>query len=145
MHRALLEARSAARAPGEVELVSIAGAELDARSLRTGAEASFALEAVPAGQAPARLVGRLTGREPADHLAERLHSRLDRKLGLQAASGIAEIPEVEQVERSGIMLRSGGRDHTAQICVDVRRGFLAVPDAHRHGALAGHHVTAGEE
>ena len=44
---------------------------------------------------------------------------------------------------SVVLRRARGRG-AAQPGVDVARGLLAVPDADRDGALARHHVAAGE-
>src|SRR6266540_3345613 len=70
VHRALLEAGSAAGAAVVVEPVAVTLTQLDHRVLGAGAQAAVAFEAVAARQAPAGLVDRLRGGEAADHLAE---------------------------------------------------------------------------
>src|ERR1700729_3549089 len=105
VHRALLVARRAARAAVIVELVAVPLTELDHRVLRARPEAPIALAAVPAREAPMRLERRLLRREAADHLAEISDALGQLELGLLAAGGIAEVPQVQLLERSRGMLR----------------------------------------
>src|SRR5450755_3024808 len=127
MHRALLEARPAAGALVVVELVTMPDAQLDHRVLRAGPEAAIALAAVAARQAAACLVGRLLLGQAADHLTEARDALRWRRLGLLAAGGVAEVPQVEHVEGHRPVLVSTGRRHAAQPRVDVPGGLLAVP------------------
>src|SRR5664279_4948568 len=105
VHRALLEARPAAGTTVVVEPVAVPDAELDHRVLRARPEAAVALEAVPARQAPPRLVARLLDRQTAEYLGEVGDPLVGRELGLVAARRVAEIPEMQQVERRRLVLR----------------------------------------
>ena len=91
-----------------------------------------------------RLVVRLLGGQPADDLAELGHPLLQFEFGLGAARGVTEVPQVQHVERRKVVLGWPLEGGLAQVGVDVPGGLLAVPDADRDGALAGHHVASGE-
>src|SRR5271165_5478716 len=138
MHRALLVARAAAGALVVVELVPVTDAELDHRVLRARAQAAVALTAVAAGQAAARLVRRLLLRQPAEYLGEVRGPLLRWGLGLLAAGGVAEVPQIQHVERDQIVLGRADRRGLAQPGVDVPGGLLAVSHADRHGPLGRH-------
>ena len=128
VHRALLVARPAAGAAVVVEPVAVPDAQLDHRVLRAGAEAAVALEAVAARQAAARLVGRLllaTARRP-PRRSPRRAPRLE--LGLLAARGVAEEPQVAACRTSpaGAWARSPAsapRSHASM----WRAAFLPCP------------------
>ena len=85
------------------------------------------------------------GRQPGEHLVEGLHAGGRVEPDLLAALVHAEVPEVELVEGrervlGGVLVGLG-----AQPGVDRAGGALAVPGAHRDGALAGHRVATGED
>ena len=98
VHRALPLTAAAAGAQVVVEPVAVADAELDHRVLRAGAEAAVALEAVPAGQAAARLVARGVRVQAGDDLLERLHPGRRVEGGLLPLAVVAEVPQVQQVQ-----------------------------------------------
>src|SRR3984957_7783220 len=144
MHRALLIARAATGAPVIVELVPVAGPELDHRVLGTRAQAAVAFAAVAARQAAACLVGRFALGQAAEHLAEIRDPLLRGDLRLLLAGGVAEIPQVQVAERDRLVLGYVCRGRFPQPGVDVLGRLLAVPHTDRHGALGRHHVAAGE-
>ena len=137
VHRALLEAHGAAGAAVVVELGSRARAQLDHRVLRAGAEAAVALEAVAAGQAAARLVGRLGSpsarRPPRRSLSTRCSGASS---GCCRRVGVAEVPEVSLSKSPASCFGRLGSTAAAQPGIDVAGRLLAVADADRDGALA---------
>src|SRR6056297_4153791 len=140
----LLVAGGAAGAQAVVEAVAFAGPELDDGVLRAGGEAAVALVAVTAGQAARRLVPGLRFRDGGDDLAEVLRPRCRRALRFRLRESPLVEAQTEHVPRYHRVLRRGLVALAAQPCVDMARGFLAVPHAHGDGALGGHHVAAGE-
>src|SRR6476660_6039371 len=135
MHRALLVTRAAAGALAIVELVPVAGPELDYRVFGTRAQAAITLAAVAARQAAACLVRRLALGQAAEHLAEISDPLLRFGLRLLPTGCIAEIPQIQVAERDKFVLGRIHRRGSAQPCVDVLGRFLAVPHPDRHGAL----------
>ena len=86
----------------------------------------------------------LVGGQACDDLPEVLHPGRRLPLGLLAPVVVAEVPEVELVERRQRVLGAGRERLAAQVGVDAARGLLAVPDPDRDRALARHRVAAGE-
>src|SRR5262249_25176729 len=144
VHRALLVADPAAGAAVVVEPVPVPGAELDHRVLRAGPEAAVALEAVPAGQAAARLIDRLVRGQPAGDLAEVGPARRYGTFGLNGGGDVGGVPGVQPVEDREIVFGAVHHGCPAQVGVDVAGRLLAVPGAHGDRPLGRHHVTAGE-
>src|ERR1019366_3487695 len=144
VHRALLKARSAARAAVVLKPVAVSRAQLDHRILRARTQAPIALAAVPARQAPLRLERRLLRRQATDDLLE-IRDALGRlQLGLPATGSIAEVPQVQHLKRCQRVLGRALGLAATEPGVDLVRGPLAVPHADRHGALTRNHVPAGE-
>src|SRR6187397_105103 len=147
VHGALSVTGGAAGAAVVVVLVpvgSVALAEADDGILGARAEAAVALDAVAARQAAPRLEMSLVGGQAGDDLPEVLHPGRRLPLGLLAPVVVAEVPEVELVERRQRVLGAGRERLAAQVGVDAARGLLAVPDPDRDRALARHRVAAGE-
>ena len=107
MHRALFEAGRATGAAVVDELVAVVAlSHLGDRVLRAGAVAAVAFEAVAARQAPAGLVLGGLFRQPADHLVEPGDAAFGREVGLSAARGVTEVPQVQLVEAGRRMFGS---------------------------------------
>src|SRR5579859_5019456 len=104
MHRTLLIARAATGAPVIVELVPVAGPELDHRVLGARAQASVTFATVAARQAAACLVGRLALGQATEYLAEIRDPLLRGDLRLLPAGGVAEVPQVQVAERDQLVL-----------------------------------------
>src|SRR5450755_3763257 len=121
MHGALLIARPAAGAAVIVKLVAVSLPELDHGVFRARPEAPVALTAVPARQAPVRLERRLLRREAAHHLLEIGNALGQFELRLLAAGGIAEVPQVQHLERRQRVLRWVLRLFPAEPRVDLPR------------------------
>src|SRR5262249_3967098 len=142
--RALLGAEPAPFAEIVVELESVAGPEFDHGIVGTNSVAVVALEAVAAGEAPARLIERvrlieslrdfLEGRAPPRHFEHRSHRF--RRVGV--------VPAVEVLEGGDLVSRCGLIGAAAQPGIDMPRRLLAVADGDRDRPLGRYHIAARE-
>src|SRR5215813_10976064 len=143
--RALGGAHAAALAEVVVELEAVARPELDHRVVGAHAVAIVAFEAVAAGETAARLVERVGLVERLDHLLEGRAAAREIESRPHRLGSIRIVPVVELVEARELVLGRRGILGAAQPRIDVARRLLAVADGDRHGALARHHVAAGED
>ena len=141
-------ARSRRRTAGAsvvVEPVAVSGAELDHRVLWAGAEAAVAFEAVAARQATPRLVGRLLGRQAADHLREICHALPPvRSSGCWRRAASPKYHRCRRVERRRRVLGRARLAAPRSQASMWRAAFLPCPTPTVTVRSAGHHVPAGE-
>src|SRR5664280_221215 len=138
-------AKRAALAIIVIEAETVAGTQFDHRIVRADAVAVVALEAIATGKTPARLVKRVGLVEPTLYLLKSVLPAGAFEHRPHRLRCIGVIPGIELVETRQLVLfhrRMGG---AAQPGVDMKRGFLAVANSHRDGALRGNHVAAGED